>query len=807
MLDVWVQDLRYALRCLAARRSFTAAALAALALGIGANTAIFSVVDAVAFRPLPYPDSSRLVSLRQTDKGKPTDWIRDEDFRRWAERNRSFETMAGWRVFNATLTGRAEPERLLGGAVTPGFFALFGARMSLGRGFLPQEDRPGEDRVVILSHDTWRRRFASDTAVLGRAIRIDTVPHVVIGVLGAGFEPVLPGFPRKPELYVTMSHTLREARPGRWFTMFNAGGCLRPGIAMPQAQAEMSAIAAALEKETPRQNAGMGIELSQLAGRISAEARPAIAMLLGAVGCVLLICCANVANLLLARAAARQREISLRTALGAGRGRLLRQWLTESMVLAAAGGASGVLVARWGVALLVAAMPAGTLPRIEDVVVDLRVLAFSLALSLLTGAVVGMAPAVEAMRWSSRGLAQALREAGTAVAGARGARLRNALVVAEVAAALVLLTGAGLLVRTFLSLRAVDLGFRAETVLTAAISLPNTRYPDEQSRGEFVERALERIQHISGVESAALTNSIPVSPAFTVGIGGFEIQGVTDDTSAAYRTVTPDYFRIMGIPLKKGRLLTAPDARRGAIVNEAFVRRYWPREPANSREPLGRAIKFRDQTWEIVGVVGDVKFWGAKSQAEPELYVPHTANIFPNLALVVRASAPPARIVPELKRAVLAVDRDQPLERIATMDEVIAGELATPRFHMLLLVCFAALALVLAAVGIYGVVAYSVAQRTRETGIRMALGASPAAVLGAVLREAGLLAAAGVLAGIALAAAGTRVLSALLFGVRPADPLTFAAVAALLVGVALLAAWIPARRATRVDPSIALRCE
>ena len=647
-----VQDLRFALRSLRTNWTFTAAAVAALALGLGANTAIFSVVDAVMFRPLPYPDSSRLVMTwmvrHNIDYSSFPDpaavramrhWLVDSDaLPLWAARTRTLEALAGWTPIEVNLSGRGDPERLEGAAVTPEFFRLLGARTMLGRTFLPAENRPGDDHVIVLSHGMWQRRFGSDPAAVGHTLQIEGVPHTVIGVLEPGFHPVLPSLSPSPEYYVTMSHAYQGTR--RQFAVFTAAARLRPGITLAQAQADMTAIAAGLEKENPRAFGKRGIELVPLAREMSENARPAMVVLLGAVGCVLLICCANVANLLLARASARQREISVRAVLGAGQWRLVRQLLTESVLLSAVGGLAGMLLARWGVQLLVAAMPEGTLPRAAEMAVNLRVFAFGLGLSLATGLLFGLVPALDAARWAARGLSEAVKEGGRGSgAGARGRRLRNTLVVTETALALVLLSGAGLLIRSFVALRSVDLGFHADHVLTASVSLPKAKYAGAPQWGEFVEAALDRMQHIPGVDAAAVTNSVPVGSA-VVTVSGIEAEGVNGEVAAGYRTVTPDYFRIMGIPLRAGRLFTSADAKTGAaIVNQAFLRRYFPRRAGDS-EPLGRHLVWRGSL-EIVGVVGDVKFGGPKSEASPEIYAPYTRNLFNGQVLVVSTTRPP----------------------------------------------------------------------------------------------------------------------------------------------------------------------
>lgn len=820
-METLLQDVRVALRSLRLNWTFTAAALSALALGLGANTAIFSVVDAVMFRPLPYPDASRMVMVWETRRNLNTAQFGDPDsalairhwppsnetFQRWYERTRTLGVLAGWYHWEVTLSGRGEARRIQAAAVTPDFFRMFHGRTALGRTFLASEDREGDDRVLVLSHGLWQRAYGSDPAVIGRSVEIDGIPHTVIGVLEAGFRPVLPAFPAKPECYVTMSHTMQGRR--HRFTVFTAAGTLRPSVSSAQAQADMAAVEAGLEKEDPRSYKDHGLELVPLGQELSHNARPAMLVLLGAVGCVLLICCTNVANLLLARATGRQREISIRAVLGASSIRLVRQLLTESLLLAAGGGLLGMLLAFFGVKALVAAIPPETLPRMDQIAVDVRVFSFAGGLSLLTGLLFGLMPAFDAARWARRGLSESMKEGGGSGAGSRGRRLRNALVVVEMSLALVLLTSAGLLIRSFLSLREVDLGLRPKQVLTAHLMLPQMRYTNSQQRGDFIERALENVRRVPGVEAAAVTNSLPVSTAWIVSVSGIALEGSRDDAAANYRTVTPGYFRIMGIPLRRGRPFTDADAKGGTVlVNEAFVRRYWPRLPAGSPEPLGRRMKM-DTSWrEIVGVVGDIRFAGVRSEPTAEVYLPHTENfLHSGLVLVARTAEPPSRVTRALRDAVLAVDRDVPLERIATMDAVISEEFATPRFHMVLIAAFAALALALAGVGIYSVIAYSVAQRRREIGIRMALGASTRQMMGAVLREALAVTCAGLLVGIGAAVAATRALASLLFGVKRGDPLTFAVVGVILLGVALAGAWIPARRAMRVDPLVALRYE
>jgi putative ABC transport system permease protein len=820
--SVW-QDLRYGVRILRRSPAFTLAAVLALALGIGANTAIYSVVYTVLFRPLPYPDPARLVMIWETrsdlDLKRFPDpkaaaalvnrWLpSNRILARWKERNRSFERIAGFNMWMATLTGGGDPERSIGLTVTPDLFALLGARPMLGRTFLPEEDQAGNDEVVVLGHGLWQRRFGSDPGVLGTKILLDGAPHTIIGVMPAGFHAVLPDVTvRRPDFFLPTWHQT-TLNPG--FTISKVAGRLKPGVSLAQAQAEMSALAAALQQEFPRQHRGHGVRLAPLAREISGESRPAMLALLGAVGCVLLICCANVANLLLARASARQREIGMRAALGARRGRLVRQMLTESVLLAALGGLVGLLLARWGVQLLVAAIPEGTVPRIEDIHVDFGVLAFGIVLSLVTGLLFGLVPAFEAGRWSARGgFADVLKEGGRQGTSGRTRGLRRALVVSEIAVALVLLTGAGLLVRSFIRLRAVDLGFRPENLLAVPMKVTGKSYTDKQRLAEFSDRVLERVRAIPAVQAAAITNSIPMAADITMSVSGIELEGRPGvEISSAYRTVTPDYFRVMSIPLHKGRPFTAADARGGVvIVNQAFVRRYVPGVPDGSPEPLGRRLKWNKLDVAIVGVVGDIKSGGLKSDASPEMFLPYTEAMGQGLGLVVRTGSDPAPLAPLIRAVIREIDPNQPLGRIATMEQIVSDSVALPRFHMLLLTVFAGLALALAAVGIYGVIAYSVAQRSHEIGVRIALGAERGAVLRMIVGQALWLAFAGVGIGLAAAIPATRVLAKLLFGVKPFDAATFMAVSAILIAVAAVASWLPARRAVRVNPIVALRCE
>jgi putative ABC transport system permease protein len=816
-----LHDLRLALRTLTRNRAFAFAAVATLTLGIGANSAIFSIVNAVFFRPLPYPSAERVVAVWETKRDlNPNQFpdpksvaamrkwlILSDDFVRWEKQQRCFEALSGFTSLDATLTGDGEPERIPALAVTPGFFDLAGAKPLLGRVFGPDENRQGNDAVVLLSHGLWQRRFGSDPKVLGRSITIDGSPHTIIGVLPAGFV-VLPARGQL-DLVLPMEHAMRE-RGTRRYAFFNGAARLRPGVSIARAQSEMDAIAARLEAETPRTNRGSGVLLVPMREEIAGDVKPALFVLLGAVGCVLLIACANVANLLLARAAARRREIGLRTVLGAGRAALARQVLAESVVLALAGGAAGVLLARWGVSAIVALMPEGLIPRVEEIALDWRVASFAFLISLLTGVALGLISALQSLRWCARGeLSRVLNQGGARSGGTASRRLRRALVVAEVAVTLVLLAGAGLLINSFVRLRGVDPGFRPANLLTMHLPLSQTKYRDAAQRAALADQLLERIQSLPAVESAASTNSLPLATRGWTVTWGLEIEGRPEtEGSVNFRTVSPDYFRTIGARSVRGRMFTAADAKGDTVImNEAMVRRFWPGLPRDSQEPLGRRVRFGGRWREIIGVVSDIKFQGLDSETSAEAYVPHTEHNVPGLALVVRTGSDPMRLLPAIRGVVRSVDPDQPIESIATMEDLIAESVARPRFHTLVVSAFAGLALALAAVGIYGVISYSVTQRTHEIGVRIALGAGSGRVLFSVVSEAFLLALGGVGLGILGAFGATRVLSKFLFGVRPTDPFTFTAVSLVLLAVAAAAGYIPARRASTVDPMVALRYE
>jgi putative ABC transport system permease protein len=805
-----LQDVRYAVRTLWKSPGFTVVAVLALALGIGANAAIFSVVKAVLLSPLPYPDPERLVWVREINPGSD---IMDEpasapDYNDWRTQGRSFEGVAAFGYAGGTITdGDREPERVAGMSTSANFFRVVGVAPALGRGFLPEEEAAGRNRVVVISHGLWQRRFGANPNVLGQTITITGNPHTIVGVAPANFKTPVPG-PKPPDLWFPIAFNFDESR--RRSDFLNVVGRLKEGATVEQARAELEALAARLAAEHPSTNAGWGVKVEPLHERVVGNVRQALWVLMGVVGFLLLISCANVANLLLARAAGRRQEIAVRTALGARRGRLVRQFLTESLLLGLAGGGLGLVLAAWGVELLVALSP-GNIPRLEEVSLDARVLAFTFGVSVLTGVVFGLLPALSA---SKADLSVSLKEGGTrgSTAGASSAALRGLLVVAEVAITVVLLAGAGLMIRSFMAIQSVDPGFRADRIMTFDFALPMTTYKEESQRATFFEQLTARAATLPGVERAAVIDALPLTGGGSV--LGFVIEGrpplppekVQD---ANFFSVTPDYFDVMGIPSVRGERLTerhradVPDV---AVINEAMARRYWPGE-----DPIGKRLNIGDPEktpWiTVIGVVRDARTGGLDKEPYPQMYVPSAQFPYRAMTFVARTSGDPTSIAPALRHELAALDKDLPLYNVRTMEQVLCDSVSRRRFQMILIAAFAGVGLLLAAVGIYGVISYGVAQRRHEIGVRMALGARAADILKLVVGQGLGLTLAGVGLGLAGAFVLTRVLSSLLYGVSATDPLTFACVAVALLGVALLACLVPARRATQVDPMIALRYE
>jgi putative ABC transport system permease protein len=787
----------------------TAIAIIALALGIGANSAIFSVVNSLLLRPLPYKDSDRLVWLWETN---PSNGITEEvasppNFNDWKRLGQSFEEMGAFARTALILTGDGEPERLPGLVVTDGLLSALGAQTRHGRTFLPEEDLPGANRVVILGEGLWRRRFGADPQIVGKTIALSGNPYVVVGVMAADFTSPRPGDPQPAELYIPFNLNYnQEARRADYLGVIAR---LKPGVSLGEARAEMDSIAASLEQQYPETNTGWGVKVVTLHERFVGDVRPALLVLMGAVGFLLLIACANVANLLLARAASRKKEISIRAALGASGNRILRQLLTESVLLGAAGGVLGLLIAAWGIEALIAMSPRN-LPRLREIGLDGRVVAFTLIVSLATGVLFGLLPALQA---SNPQLSECLKEGGRdSSEAARGNRLRALFASSEIALALVLLVGAGLMVRSFAELQRVDPGFRPQGLLTTQVLLPRSRYGEGPKVAAFNDQLLERVSTLPGVESAGLIDAIPLGGGMSVLT--FSVEGREPLPSSAIQdsevyVASSGYFRVMGIPLKRGRLFAGQDSLNApgvAIINEAMARRYFSDE-----DPIGKRITNSDsQTgpWlTIIGIVGDVHTHGLSDEGYPQMYAHSAQQPGRAFTLVARSSSDPTSLASGIRSQIRQLDPLLPLYNIRPMEQLVADSLARPRFNMLLITIFAVLALVLASVGIYGVVSYSVTQRHHEIGVRMALGAKQSDILRMVVSQGLKLAGAGVAVGLAASFALTRSMSSLLFGVSATDPVTFAGVAVLLTLVALAACYIPARRATRVDPMIALRYE
>jgi len=802
-----LQDIRYGFRMLWKNSSFTFIAVITLALGIGATTAIFSVVNAVLLRPLPFPEADRLLFVGQSFRGGGPNGSGEPKFMFWREQSQSFEALAcysGYGGADGNLAGGNEAEFVRGLRVSEDFFRAFGVYPALGRAFTTEEDTPGSERVAILSDGLWRRRFGGNPALIGQTVTLNDKAITVVGIMPPQFR-----LGSGADLFVPM-----QARPGANVDP-NAEvvGRLKPGVTLKQAQAELKLIAEKFHAAFPRQmQDGESVGAQPYQELFTEDVAQYLWILLGAVGFLLLIACANVANLQLTRAAARQREIAVRMAFGAGGARIVRQLLTEGVSLAMIGGAAGLLLAVWGTELLVALAPKGLLPSVAVISVDWRVLAFAFAVAIATGLLFGLAPAWQARKVDVN---TALKEQAGRGATGRG-RLRGALVVTEIALSLSLLVGAGLLARTFANLLGVAPGFDPSNVLTFQIALDGERYDTTNEAAAFYRDALERIGHMPGVEAAAVINKLPLDWQFNMPVLFPDQPDKLQ--SVQFRMISPDYFNVMKIAVRQGRAFTEADnagAPPVAIVNEAFVKRFFDGQNAFARQlSIGRGLN--DPAHQVVGVVSDTKQHSLDRPAPPTVFLP-IPQLPDKLMAVVRAFTPayftvrtttaPLSLVAAIKREIAALDATLGLAQISSMEEITARSIATQRFNMLLVGLFAALGMALASVGIYGVMSYSVAQRTNEIGLRIALGAQARDVLRLVLGQGLALALLGAALGLAGAYGLTRLMKSLLFGVNATDPLTFAAAPLLLVAVALLACWIPARRATKVDPMIALRCE
>ena len=809
-MDGLLQDLRYGMRMLLSRPAFTAVAVLALALGIGANTAIFSVVDAVLLKPLPYRAPERLVMIwhEYAQMNLPKASLSVPSYIEYRDNVRAFENVAAATNWSANLTGTGEPERVQGARVTGNFLATVGVPPLIGRDFLGEDDAPGGERVVILGHGLWQRRFGGDPGILGKVLALNGEDHTVVGVMPPGFV-----FFQPVDLFKPIAFTAGQAAPANHGNEFLIGVArLKPGVTLRQAGSEMDGIAARLRQQFYVE--GWSPRLFPLLEEMTGDLRPALLVLMAAVACVLLIACSNVANLLLARATSRQREMAIRSALGAGRLRVVRQLMTESVLLGVAGGALGLFLAFLGLKALLAAAPGEATQAVlggRSIGLDGTALGFTLGVSVLTGIVFGLAPALHASRMD---LNDMLKEGSRGEGlGERGHRLLGVFVVSQVAVALVLLAGAGLLVRSFLRLRAVDPGFRLDHVLTMRLTLPQTRYTEDGQVAAFFDDLLRRLSALPGVRSAAAVSNLPMSgdnASASFAIEGLEVPQGQPSPHGDSHVVSHDYFTTLGIPLVQGRFFDrrdGPETTKVAVIDQVLADRYWPAGDAIGRR---MALYFEGSpdkpVWrEIVGVVGHVKKYGLDGRVKEQYYIPSPQQARRSMFLVLRTATDPSSIVAAARSAVRDLDTGLPVFRVQTMEQVLDGTLVTRRFAMLLLGIFAAVALVLAAVGLYGVISYSVAQRTREIGIRMALGARSRDVVRMVVRRGMRLTAIGLVIGVGSALAVTRFLASLLFAVQPYDPPTLLTVAAILAGVAWLASFLPARRAARVDPMMALR--
>src|SRR5215207_3613719 len=803
---VW-QDMRYGARTLVKSPAFTVVAVLSLALGIGANTAIFSVVNGVLLRPLPYPESGRVVAVWHTPPqesfpGMKRFSVSPANYLDWKEQSRAFEQMAVYGYAGLSLSAGGDPVPVTGAAVSSDFFSVLRTQASKGRTFSPEEEQQGREQVVVLGHGLWQRAFGADPNVIGRAVTLNSRPYNVVGVMPTGFE-----FPAEAELWVPLAWDAAE-RQTRSIHDYLVIARLKPGASLEQARAEMNTISSRLEQQYPEENKGWGAVVIPLKEDLVGDVRPALLVLFGAVGFVLLIACANVANLMLARGANRRKEIALRIALGATRGRIVRQLLCESVLLSVVGGVLGLLLAGWGGQLLVR-LSAGSLPNSAEVGVDAWALGFTLLVSLAAGVLAGVAPALQ---FSKHELSETLKQGTGRGGGSVKQRTRKALVVCEVALSLILLVGAGLMIRSFWKLQNVNPAVATGNTLTMSVLLPSTRYPEPRQQLDFHDRVLEQLRALPGVVSVGSTTTVPLTGGgskqpFTV--EGRPAPPVSEQPLAQTRYVSPDYFRAMGIPLKQGRAFEDRD-REGSpqvvIISEAMARRFWPGEnPVGQR--LTASFHLQQGPREVVGVVGDVKSRGLDDDAAATMYLPFRQAPRPWITFVARTASDPQGFVQPVSKAVYAVDREQALSSVRTMEQVLAESLSGRRFNMTLLMTFAGLALALAAVGVYGVMNYSVMLRRRELGIRIALGARALDVLRLVLGQGLALTLTGVGVGMAGAYALTRLMESLLYGVTATDFLTYGSVSGVIILVGLLASFLPARRATKVDPMIALRSE
>jgi putative ABC transport system permease protein len=804
MIENVLQDLRYSLRLLLKSPAFTSVVVLTLALGIGANTAIFSFANGILLRPLPYPQSDRLVVIDETalKRGITSMSVSYPNFLDWREQNHVFEDIGAY--FGSgrySLTGTGEPIEVRGSAITHGLFEILRVSPQLGRTFTAGEDRPNEDAVVILSHELWQKHFGGEAKIIGQKVMVTNRPRTVVGVMPPGFR-----FPETAELWVPLALTTEM------FTRTDHGlssiARMKDGVTLPQAQAEMQTIAKHIEDANPITNEGLGVSITSLHQNLAGDYRQALMVLLGVVACVLLVACVNVANLMLARISSRQKEFALRAALGGSRWRIMRQLIIESLLLSLIGGALGLAVSMWALELLLKAIPV-QLPFWMNFGLDFRVLGFTVGVTFLTALIFGAGPALQTSRVD---LNDTLKEGGRGAGTSTRARSRSLLVVTEIALSLVLLVGAGLMIQSFLRLRRVNVGIDAQGVLTFGIGLPRTKYDSDQ-RAAFYKQLIEHVRNLPGVEAASATATLPLSGGNwgrSLTVEGFPVLPVGQAPTIQHTVVTPGYFHTMGIHLLAGRDFTdadSKDAPKVTIIDERLAREYWP-----NQSPVGKRIRFGppedNEPWHtIVGVVNGVRHERMQEETRKSAYLPHQQIPVNGLVIVARTSADPKSLIAPVRREVAAMDSDLPLSDIATMDQVVSESIWQPRLYATLFAVFAGGALILAVIGIYGVMAYLVITRTHEIGIRMALGATARDVFKLIVGRGMTLTIIGVVIGVAGAYALTRLMRGLLFDISATDPLTFVLISFLLALAAFLACYIPARRATRVDPLVALRYE
>lgn len=811
-VEIFFKDVKFGARMLRKNPGFTVVAVLTLALGIGANTAIFSVVNAVLLRPLQYPNAERIVAIQELNEKGSRVQVTAANFLDWRAQSNSFEQLAAILTRTANLAAGEGAERVDLAMTSVNFFQVFGVQPHLGRFFLPEEEVAGHNAVVVLSYGFWQRQFGGDPSLVGKSVMLDGQSYTVVGIAPAGFQ-----YPDRTEMWIPPYQNVPTLSPqmdiqrARGFGFLSAVGLLKPGVSVEQAHEEMTAITARLRQQYPETNNKRFDRVVSLQTHLVGESSMALLLLLGAVALLLLIACANVANLLLARAASRQKEIAVRLALGATRLRLIRQLLIESALLGLMGGTVGLLLGWWGVDMMRRLLPVD-FPRAQSIGVDLRVLGFTLLVSLATGIVFGLVPALQS---TNPDINESLKEnARSSAGGTRRSLIRSMLIVSEVALSLVLLIGAGLLFRSFMRLQAVELGFRPQRVLTFRVAPSGANFTQDAQYSNFYSQVAERIKALPGVDAVGVINTLPLMKGPTA---SFRIEGrpiLTRDKwpGVNYRSVSPDYFRAVNVPLLKGRAIDTHDNDSSplvVLVNQSLVRRDFEGEdPIGKRINLGGTGSDGQPIWfEIVGVVADVRSLELNTEPTPEIYTSYLQDPFANMSYVVRSQAEPGSLLPSVREAVRQVDKAQPVAEVREMEQIVSEAAAQPRFNSLLLGIFASMALLLAAAGIYGVMSYAVTQRTHEIGVRVALGAQTRDVLRLIVGQCLRLTLAGLALGIVCAFAMTRIMATLLYGVKPTDPWTYIGGALLFILVALLACYVPARRATKIDPLVALRYE